>query len=98
MLVEDVKHTDPTLFCYSNSLKLQLSKQALEENEWIESLVCDSSSDSSLPALYVSADSKIKRDEWYQKITALTSKKPKNNSKPSKEFSKVGHPQLPPRK
>jgi hypothetical protein len=73
---------------------LQLSKHALAENEWIQSLVCDSE----LPVIYVSADSKSKRDEWFNKLSTLVTEKTIEKSKPAKEKSRVGHPQLPPRK
>jgi len=91
-------HPDPSLFCYSNSLQLQLSTKALDENEWIHSLVGKSDSTDSLK-LYVSADSKLKRDEWFERLSTLVIKKPQENPKVMKEKSRSGGlPQLPPRK
>lgn len=91
-------HPDPSLFCYSNSLQLQLSKKAIEENEWVQSLVCDPGNDLEPPMLYISADSKSKRDEWFEKLSSLVIKKPLEKSKPIKEKLRAGIPQLPPRK
>lgn len=91
-------HPDPSLFCYSNSLQLQLSRKALDENEWIQSLVCDAEINAP-PMLYVSADSKSKRDEWFEKISTLVTKKSPEKSKTIKEKQRAGGiPQLPPRK
>lgn len=95
--VENVMHPDPTLFCYSNSLQLQLSKNALDENEWVQSLVGDSDSNEP-PMLYVSADSKSKRDEWFKKLSTLVIKQPQDKSKVKEKSRAGGVPQLPPRK
>ena len=97
--LEGVDLTDPTLFCYSNSLQLQISKETVEDNEWLNSQACESTPGSGIRLLYISADSKSKRDEWFERLETLCNKKAAANSgEATKVKTKQGNPMLPPRK
>ena len=70
-----VKHPNPEYFCYSNALQVHLSEAAVRENAWLGSITTSAPEDSlfnSFPTvMFLSADSKVSRDEWMDKFNEL---------------------------
>ena len=97
-----MKHPDAEFICLPNALELVLSND-VRDQEWLKSMTTSPAAGDDTCSLFISADSKAKRNEWSLKLQEVIDRARMETERatvnvPVTTRNHFGKPALPPRK